>query len=530
MPQIKFENGVVVNVEGNPTQADIDEIAQKVGVQGQQSPGGVTGAFKSGWQGLKESLSKRVDNTGKAINADQGGASKTLQVAGQGFGTIGDVIGAGIGTAASAVTPDKAEMEIKDKFAKGVEKAMGTQAAQNAVKALDDFKKENPELAGNIGAIGNIADAFLNAIGAGVATKGAKKVGTAGIKTAKEVGEGVAKAGYNLGEGIKKISGKAVKGAEGIDKEGIAQTGASLFTGMEKGTVEQILKNPDRFSKEAIESVDRESVFNQVRSALDKRLNDLSDTGEGYQAIRESKQTVNIPENFIDDSLKGLGFKIEEGKIIPSTKSATRKKADINALQSFYNNWSGSKTISPDEFLNMRSDLADLANYGAITGKTKASENIAKKLRAKLNEVSRKDLVGLDELDANFSKEKKVLDSLRKELYNRDGTLKNNAMSTIANLTNKGNELKLKKIEELVPGIADEVNILKAIEDIERAQGVKVGTYLRGGAGGFIFSGGNPLVALMSAVASAPQVSVPALRAISKNKSSLKEMIDKIKK
>ncbi len=548
MPKITFENGVTVNVQGNPTQEDIDEIAQKVGVTkskqqpaapAQEEPGGVKGAFKRGWKGLVEDIDHRIGKTEQIKHSDQSLGSKTLQILGQGFGSIGDALGASIGTTASALTPDGTEKKIKRKMGETVNRAMQTDLVKKVQKDYGEFKKENPETAGNLEALANIADAFSNALGGGAAVKGGRAAvrgGKAAAKGAVELGEQGVKAGVRgTAKGASKLSKPIFTGAKkvtGVANEDLAKTGTSWMTGLEKDTVDQILKHPDRFSKKAMEKTSREQVFGKVQEALTKRKEELNETGRAYDTIRQSGQQIDLPDNFIEESLSKLGFKIDDGKITTTTKSATREKADINALQQFYNNWRGKKTIDTDEFLNMRSDLANLAKYDRMSGKTSGSEKIAKKLRAELNEQARKVIPGLEELDREFSRERTILGKLGKDLYNRDGTLKDNALTKIANLTNKGKEQLAKRIEELVPGVSKEVNILKAIEDIERAKGIKVGTYLRGATGGFLASGGNPIVTILSAIGTSPQVAVPALRKISQIKKGggFKYMVQELKK
>jgi hypothetical protein len=53
MPIVKFENGVSVNIEGNPTQADIEEIASQLGVSKPQEK--ESGMLKRNWEDLKSS-------------------------------------------------------------------------------------------------------------------------------------------------------------------------------------------------------------------------------------------------------------------------------------------------------------------------------------------------------------------------------------------------------------------------------------------------------------------------------------------
>jgi hypothetical protein len=307
MAKIRFENGTVVNFEGVPTQKDIDEIASKVGAQQPaETPGGVVGALKNGWQGLKESLNKRVDNTGAAMNANQSVASKALQVAGQGFGTIGDVVGAGITTAASAITPDSIEQPIKEGFTAGVKKIMGTETAQSAMKTYDQFKKDHPELAGNLEAVANIADAALMATGVGEAEKGAEQVVKQGIKTGAKVAAGA-------GE---KIAGLTEKVADITKKVG---TKAGEFTGSTEVDAEVAKK---AFKENLLQQIEGKS--SSIKK-LDKTRSDVIDTiasdpryhptidaeNKTFNVSNASKNLAQDRQSYVDQ-LANLFGKVDE--------------------------------------------------------------------------------------------------------------------------------------------------------------------------------------------------------------------------
>jgi len=535
MPKIKFENGVTVNVQGNPTQQDIEEIASQLGVSKAETPGGVSGAFKRGWKGLKEDLNKRVDNTGKAVNADQSGASKVLQVAGQGFGTIGDVIGAGVSTAASAITPDSIEQPIKNKFTEGVKKIMETKTAKTAMDKYEQFKNENPELAGNIEAVANIADAFTNALAVGAGAKGVKVAGKGAIRAGeagKEAVEGVTKGAV---DNVVKFGEKATQGAKKaigeVDRGDLAKTGASFATGLEKDTIDQITKYPERFTKEAMSGVDRDAVFNKVKTAIDHRLEQLSETGKEYGIIREQGEPITILEHPVQKVLSKYGIKIgRDGKLKMSAESTPLGSGDVRAIENFMKQYIPKKgnTMSANAFLNARKALSNMSKFAE--DKTDMAGTIAREIRKELDTVGKGTITGLEDLDKRFASEIKLLNKAKGAIYDRSGNVKSNAMSVITNLTGKGKEQLLPIIEKIVPGISQDVDVLKAIMDIEKTKGIKVGTYLRGATGGFLASGGNPIATILSAIATSPQVAVPAIREFSKAKPKLKEMLQKLGK
>lgn len=480
-------------------------------------PGGVTGALKRGWEGLKESLGKRLDNTGQIMNSNQGKLSKVLQVAGQGFGTIGDTIGAGVTTAASAITPDEAEKKIKSGFQKGVQKVLDTDTAKSIIERYKKFKEAHPEAAGNVEAAGNILDAFLNATGAGAGAKGAKITAEEALKVGGKAAMPILKGTVEFGKKTGKLAGSLV------------ETATSMGTGMERSTIQQILKNPERFSSKAMEGVDRESMFGKVKDAIDKRLEQLSETGKGYDAIRKNGEVVTIKENPVKKILNKYGIDIDdEGKVVMNAESVPLGSGDVREIQNFVKQYIPQDgNMTANAFLNARKALSNMAKYAE--DKTDMAGKIAREIRKELDTAGKGTLTGLRDLDAKFSSEIKLLEKAKKAIYNRDGTLKNNAVSVIANLAGKGKEQLLEKIEQIVPGITKDLDVMKAIEDIDISKGKKVGNYTRSIVAGAGAVSGN-LPALIGAIASSPQVAVPVLRGVAKGKQGLKEMLSKLGK
>jgi hypothetical protein len=303
---------------------------------------------------------------------------------------------------------------------------------------------------------------------------------------------------------------------------------ASHLTSLEPATIRQILSDPKQFSKIAQEQTTRGGLAGEVKSAIDTRLKDLTETGKGYDAIRNSNQVIQAP-NFMADVLSKNGFKIKNGKIIADTNSVTRNTADIRALQEFYDNWGNKTTFTPNEFLNMRGDIAQLAKFDKITGmgKTRASENISKDIYAKANETMRDtQLQELKALDDTYSPEVSFLKQIKKDYFNPDGTFKDNAVSKIANAGNKA-EL-LKRLEAVMPGITKRIQILKAVEDIQSAMGSKVGTYTRGVLQGGAFITGN-VAGIIAMIITHPTNAVKILRGAGYTASNVAPIINYLK-
>ncbi len=381
--------------------------------------------------------------------------------------------------------------------------------------------------------VGNVAPLVLGAEGL---AKGMDTMATRSAVRETPTAKPVTKYSDAFNKGVENTAGLITKPIQGVlNKTGdVLKSGAtygiSKFTGMDPQTINQILQNPAEFTKTAREETSRGGLANEVKDAIDTRISDLSETGKGYNGIKQSgevasasfiKDGTGIRPLFLDDALKANGLEIKNGKISATTKSSTRNTSDLNALNKFYKDWGNQKTFTPEEFLNMRSDLADLAKYDKLTGmgKTSAIEKIAMDMRTKANEMIRPQFKGLKELDDQYSPEVQFLRQVKKDFVNPDGTLKDNAPSKIANSANKA-ELT-KRLENIMPGITKRIEILKAVEDIERSSGIKVGTYGTNIPGLIGIMSNGVIGLIISQIIATPENAVRIIRSAGKLDSSV---------
>jgi hypothetical protein len=94
-------------------------------------------------------------------------------------------------------------------------------------------------------------------------------------------------------------------------------------------------------------------------------------------------------------------------------------------------------------------------------------------------------------------------------------------------LLGKGKDLLLSRLEETTPGITKKIQILKAVEDIQNASGIKVGTYSRTGlvAGAGLTFG--VLQGIITAILTSPEIAVPILRraGVLKNSAAVQQIL-----
>lgn len=397
-----------------------------------------------------------------------------------------------------------------------MKKGLDNEKVRQAMAWYNGLKEKDPEAALALGAVGDIIDAASNAVGLG-ATKQAVSGTLRGAKTAAQT----------TAEAVESGAKAAVKPVKELTGGKTGEYAAAQIFALNPETVRQVLKNPDVFTPSEMAKIDRESIFNKVKTAIDSRLENLSETGKAYEGLRSSKEKVVFPENFGNKVLSKFGIGVDEnGKLSISAESLPLGQGDITALENFIKLY-GKGELSVNGLLNARKALDNLSAWGA--DKTSGGKTIARALRSELDAFAKKSVKGLAELDAKYAPERQLLGKVKSAIYNADGTLKDNAVQKIANLTGKGKELAIERMEKIVPGIREDLNILKAIEDVQAAGGQKVGTYMRaiGGVGAGAAVGG-PVGAILGVLATSPKVGIALLRTYAKYKNLPKSQVSGI--
>lgn len=390
---------------------------------------------------------------------------------------------------------------LESTVGKGVEALTGQPIQKADTQAFDTFTQVLKQRYGSLDAlqktatedpIGFGAD-LLSVIegGAGLAGK------TAGLnraisRTGQLVTEPVTRAGQAVGTGISRT----------------AQFGLSQATGLNPETITNIVKNP-----QALKNINPElriETAQKVADALDTRLTELSEVGKGYDAIRQNPVPITIPKNTISNVLNKYGVRLDENnQIITSPQSRPLSPVDRGALQDFINNYGAFNELDSNSFLNTREALSNLSKFEQ--GKTSLPQQIARDLRSSYDAIGKKDIPGLANLDAQYAPEKQLLSKLKKDIFTPQGELKDGAISKIANITGKGKEQLLERVKQIIPDIEQRANLIKTVEDIERASGLKVGTYTRAGIGLTAVTTGN-IPVLIGAILAQPEIAVPLLK------------------
>lgn len=481
-----------------------------------EATAGVFDAVKKGFSNVKESIKKSGEELSNTLNSNVSVLPKVAKTATTLIkGVVNPLAEAAIATPARVigeVAENVSGIDVNEAVAQGtqklVQKGMDMDTAKKAMNGWAKLKEIDPESAMALSTILDIGEIASNVVG----LKGAQMAGKAGLKGAGKAVEAGAK-----------TAAKGVKTAGEAGQYAVGQT-----FGLNKETVKNIIKYPEFFTAKEIEKIDRESIFTKVKNAIESRMESLSETGKEYNKIREIPVKTSVSEQTILEKLAEKGIDVKDGKISVNLGSEIQlSKADISGLEEVLSLLSGKDGLTPTEILNLRKRLSNLSGFAE--GRTDASSKVAKEIRAVVDDIAKKEIPGLSELDAKFSSEIQFLNKVKGVMFDKKGQLKENAVSKIATLTGKGKEFMLERMEKVVPGITEDINILKAIEDINIAKSDKVGTYGRTaiGIGGGAVAGG-PVGAILGAIATSPQVGVALIRSYGKAKGMAKDAIDSI--
>lgn len=465
-------------------------------------------------------VNQDVQNTGgKTTNP----LSALTQMFGAGAKGVSDVLGDLTVGAGKVALPQRTEEAI----GRGVQRTVATarDVAEPVTRPLGAaygrFADANPEAAENIKAGGqtallglDIATAGVGGRGVGVASRALKEGAEATLETAGRAARGTM-------EAPRKISSKLLQ--EGSVARDATEFGTQQVTGLNLSTIKTVLEAPDAFKAAQDAGLDKLSIAKSLKEGVDNLRAETSEISKAYGPLRQSGQRVKLPEDFLTQQIAKQGYDVVDGKITATSKSKSRDPGDVRALQYLYDNWSGRGELDADEFLNFRSDLAELAKYDRMSGKSADIEAMTREFRKELNTVGRPQVKGLDKLDADMTERKRVLDDIDNILFDKEGNLRDQDINKIFAAGNPGRETRLDVLKTIDPEIEAKLKLARAVSDVEDAMGNKVGTYIRAGFGIGAGIAVNPIVGFIAFLATNPKTFVRFLQWTAKRFPSLQD-------
>jgi len=446
------------SVQGIDLDSDISDLSTRM--QDQKSQEEDKWFFEALWNVIKERWNKWAQILSAWVQKKQWTLESWVQYATNLLGWLADVVWTWIMEWLDTVTPEV----VQDKLKEWIKTAMDTkwwqwvwQKLAEAQKNFEDLQKYNPRVARNFQAIADTINTWLTFVWWWATWKAVKSWA---LKTAWETA-------LNVWEKALQTTWKAVKWIWKLWQE-TTWFAVAQVSWLNPQTLKTIFKNPEVLTS----WITKESNATKILNALDTRLEDLSLTGKGYQDLITWKVVSNWDElmNKINTTLWNINEK-------------TLTKADKNLLddaKSYIERYTWD--ITDTELHSLRQQI-DSIKYDPTTWLkrklTPTWNKILTSLRSEIDSLAWEKISWLKELDLAYWTEKKTLQDVRNMLFKSTWELKDNYLSTLSNLTNQNNVLKLEKIKKIVPNIEEDINALKALEDVEFAKWQKVATYAR---------------------------------------------------
>lgn len=378
----------------------------------------------------------------------------------------------------------------------------GINAAWSVANKWGAFEQSNPEVASTLRWAWNIGMAALD-----FATLKAWSTSVGLLKRWTDTAVDYGKKGLQ----------KAGKTVWKMPVWGLWETYVATTTGISRGAQQAIKETPDLYRMARTGKITREWFLGDVSSALTKRIDDLSDLGKWYESIRKS--TATVPKS---DIINVVGDYMKKQSIDAIDMTVWDRNVVKQAL--WYIAEYGDN-LTAKNALSLRNKLDDLAKWW--TDASKDGVRTIRGMRSQIDDYLKTNIPWLKQLDTKYAPERQFLWEVKKMVLNSDGSVKDNAISTIANITGKGKEAKLARLEKLIPWIEKRVKALKAFEEIQSISELKTWSVMRQLSGIAVWSSTWPVGAIMWFIATNPNFVARVLEAYGRAKPYIKNLLSR---
>lgn len=278
-----------------------------------------------------------------------------------------------------------------------------------------------------------------------------------------------------------KVGGKAGGQGSKLLKEMVSKASGTQFDDLTR-----IYQQPqlyDQFRKGLLSADDlADDIYRQIQ-----HIDDLQKTtGAAWQPLRQSGQTVKMGTSLkdlfkskfglVDDPATGL-LKMKQGGA--SGIRSTSDLAKINKLITTY----GDDVLDANRALNLIDDLDGISKWDSLVKKSDQLMGGTRVVKSQVSDIVKKALPEYKSLATKYKELKNALDPIKAKLIDKQtGFLKPTVSGRdIVALTNKSYKFALDKLDEVMPGIADKVQMARVYNNIEKALGSQAGQYVRSG-------------------------------------------------
>jgi len=223
-----------------------------------------------------------------------------------------------------------------------------------------------------------------------------------------------------------------------------------------------------------------ETIYDTVQEKLSDKALEKTEMGAEYDKLTQNTEKVVNTEWITND--KNLQKLLKKWKITIdadwnlqfdklSEYNPTQQKAIQDAWETL-KNIEDAKNVDAWTALDQRRKIDDKINWEwKATDKSKVdmdAEDLIKQMRRSVDARAKQYVPWLEELDTKYQPLIEEVRQMKKDRFNSDGTIKDNARSKIRNLTKAWNEARLERLEKIAPWITQDLKALDAALTVEK--------------------------------------------------------------
>lgn len=235
-----------------------------------------------------------------------------------------------------------------------------------------------------------------------------------------------------------------------------------------------------------------ETVYDNVKEKLSDKAMEKTEMGQEYDNLAKNKKKSVVTQWLTTDKDMQKLFKKHKIKINAdgtldfwklSEFDPAQQKAISDAWEVVRNVDEAGK-IDNGTALGQRKKLDNKINWEGKPEKMSSSdidtENLIKDIRRGYDGRIKQYIEWLEELDSKYQPLIDEVNQMKKDRFDSNGNLKDNARNKLRNLTKAWNEEKLARLESIAPGITQDLKALDVGLTVQKATGQWVGQYAKG--------------------------------------------------
>ena len=255
-----------------------------------------------------------------------------------------------------------------------------------------------------------------------------------------------------------------------------------------------IRENKDLVNDHVSKKKSVDTVFDEVKEKLSDKALEKIETGKEYWELTKNKKKIVKTDWLTQDkqikkTFKKHGISVDANWDLVFDKinefDAKQQKALQDAWQ-VLKDMEWEKKLNTQQTLSQRKKIDNKVNWEwkpeKLSSADKDVESLIREMRKTIDNRAKRDIPWLKELDAKYQPLIEEVKQMRKDWYDSDWNLKDNARSKIRNLTKAWNEEKLARLEKIAPWITKELKALDVALTIDKVTKMTVWQYTKGAA------------------------------------------------